>query len=91
MKNQVQVIDNISKSVLFETTFAKINEAYSFATLMEQEGLDISIVAPGLPETLIKCLSSDDRAMTEYKESLDQEISSHENDLGCTTCIPVKN
>lgn len=83
MKNQVQVIDNISQSVLFQTTLININQAYAFATLMEEEGLDISIVSEGLPETLIKCLGADENALKEYKESLEEEINSHEDCSGC--------
>ena len=39
--NLVRVIDNISGSVLFETTIEKMNEAYAFAAEMEEVGLDI--------------------------------------------------
>jgi hypothetical protein len=93
MSNQVQVIDNISNTILFATSLAKIAEAYSFATLMEEEGLDIRIEAAGLPETLIHSLGADKLELAEYKKSLDQEISFHKNDhevnLGCTVCFSV--
>ncbi len=74
-----------------ETSLEKINEAYSFAAMMEEEGLDIEVVAPGLAETLIKSLGADDHEIEEYKKSLDEEVESHEDDFGCAICPPPKN
>jgi predicted TIM-barrel fold metal-dependent hydrolase len=88
MKNLVQVIDNISKTVLFETSFDDIEKAYSFALQMEEEGLDIGIIAPGLPETLLRTLHGSNEVILEFKKSLEDEINSHETDLGCAVCLP---
>lgn len=90
MSNIVRVIDNISGSVLFETSVDKIAEAYSFATMMEEEGLDIKIIAPGLAETLISSLGANDTEIQEYKNGLDDEIEAHEDDFGCAICPPTK-
>jgi hypothetical protein len=91
MSYPVQVIDNISGTVLFKTSVEKISEAYSFATMMENEGLDISIIAPGLTETLIKSLGASESEMAEYKKSMSEEIEDHDFDLGCTLCPPKKS
>ncbi len=91
MSNLVRVIDNLSGTTLFETSLEKLDEAYAFAALMEKEGLDIKIVAPGLPETLITTLGADDQEIGEYKKGLDSEIASHEDDLGCAVCVPTKS
>lgn len=88
MSNQVRVIDNISGTVLFETSIEKISEAYSFAAMMEDEGLDIKIDAPGLAETLIKSLGADETEIAEYKKSMDNELLDHEDDFGCAICPP---
>lgn len=88
MSNLVRVIDNISEIVLFETSIEKIADAYSFAALMEEQGLDIRIDSPGLAETLIKSLGADDKEITEYKKSMDNEIDDH--DFGCAICPPDK-
>ena len=90
MSNQVRVIDNISGSILFETSLEKISDAYSFATMMEEEGLDIKIVAPGLAETLIQCLGANDTEIAEFKKSVDEEIENHVDDFGCSICPPPK-
>jgi hypothetical protein len=88
MSNQVRVIDNISGTVLFQTSLEKLSEAYSFAAMMEEEGLDIRIDAPGLTETLIKSLGASDAEILEYKKNLTDELESHIDDYGCTICPP---
>ncbi|MBC7537918.1 MAG: hypothetical protein H7281_03805 [Bacteriovorax sp.] len=90
MSNRVRVIDNISGTVLFETSIEKISEAYSFAAILEDEGLDIKIDSPGLAETLIKSLGADEAEIAEYKQSMDNELVDHEVDYGCTFCPPPK-
>lgn len=90
MSNTVRVIDNISGSTLFETTLEKIADAYSFAALMEKEGLDITIDAPGVTESLIVSLGANDQEIAEYKKSLDDETDSHNDDFGCGICLPKK-
>ncbi len=91
MSNQVQVIDNLSGSILFKTSIEKISEAYAFAAQMEEAGLDIKIIAPGVAETLIQSLGASDQEMAAYKQTLDEEIESHEDDLGCAICLPQKS
>ncbi|MFA6236543.1 MAG: hypothetical protein WC635_04370 [Bacteriovorax sp.] len=88
MSNSVRVIDNISGSVLFETTIEKISEAYGFAAMMEEAGLDIKIDSPGLAETLIKSLGANEAEIEEYKQSMDNEIEDHQDDSGCAICPP---
>ena len=91
MSNQVRVIDVLSQTTLFETSIEKIADAYSFSTQMEEAGLDIEIVAPGLAETLIRSLGADDSEITQYKQSLQNEIDEHdESDFGCGICLPEK-
>ena len=87
--NQVRVIDSISGTVLFETSIEKMADAYAFATMMEEAGLDIEIKSPGLAETLIKSLGADETEINQYKQSLQDEIDEHDDfDFGCSTCAP---
>ena len=89
MSNIVRVIDLISGTTLFQTTIEKMDDAYAFATQMEEVGLDIEIQAPGLAETLIKSLGADDSDILEYKQSLQEEIDDHDDsDFGCGICAP---
>jgi hypothetical protein len=91
MSNFVSIIDNISGTILFKTSIEKISDAYSFATMMENEGLDIRIEAPGLTETLIHSLGANKSEISEYNKSLEEEIEDHENDFGCMICPPNIN
>ncbi len=72
----------------------KIQDAYSFAALMEEEGLDIKIEAPGLSETLISSLGATSEEIAQYRQGLDSEISSHNDEFGdefgCALCPPKK-
>ena len=78
----------MSKTILFETTIEKISDAYSFATQMEEAGLDIEIIAPGLAETLIQSLGATTEEIKAYKQGLQDEIDDHDDsDLGCAVCI----
>lgn len=92
MSNQVRVIDSISGTTLFETSIEKIADAYTFATQMEEAGLDIEVVAPGLAETLIRSLGACDQEINEYKQTLQEEIDNHDDsDFGCAICPPASN
>ena len=92
MSNLVRVIDLISGTTLFETTIEKMDDAYAFATQMEEVGLDIEIKAPGLAETLIKSLGADDSQIQEFQQSLQDEIDGHDDsDFGCGICAPPSN
>jgi hypothetical protein len=89
MSNQVRVIDSLSKTVLFETSMDKISDAYSFATQMEEAGLDIEVIAPSLAETLIQSLGASDLEINKYKQSMQDEIDEHDDsDFGCAVCLP---
>lgn len=94
MSNLVRVIDNLSGSTLMETTMDKIQDAYSFAAMMEEEGLDIKIEAPSLSETLIASLGASEEEITKYKNGLEEEINSHNDEFGdefgCAICPPKK-
>jgi hypothetical protein len=91
MSNQVKVIDKLSGTTLFETSLEKIDDAYTFATQMEELGLDITIVAPGLAESLINSLGAKQDEIEEFKQSLVDEIENHEDDFGCSVCPPTKS
>lgn len=91
MSNQVRVIDSLSKTVLFETSIDNISEAYDFAAKMEEAGLDLEILAPGLAETLIQSLGATNEEIDEYKLGLEAEIDDHDtSDFGCAICPPTK-
>ena len=92
MSNLVRVIDLISGTTLFQTTIEKMDDAYAFATQMEEVGLDVEIKAPGLAETLIKSLGAGESEIRDFKQSLQDEIDEHDDsDNGCGICAPPRN
>lgn len=92
MASRVQVIDQISNQILFECSFEQIETAYQKAHEYEEMGLDVKINAPGLTETLIKSLGASEEEIQSYKNGLDDEISSHNDEFGdefgCAVCLP---
>lgn len=92
MSNQVLVIDALSRTTLYETSIEKIADAYAFAAQMEEHGLELEIITPGLAETLIRALGANEEELKTYRNSLNQEIDEHnENDFGCAVCPPEKS
>lgn len=89
MSNQVKVIDILSNTTLFETSIDKIEDAYAYAAQMEEFGLDLKIVAPGLAETLIQSLGATEEELQTYRQSLIDEIDDHDqSEYGCGICLP---
>ena len=91
MSNTVKVIDQVSKSILFETTIENMAAAYTFAEQMESAGLDIEILSPGLAETLIRSLGANENDIKSFTDSMNAEIDDHnEHDYSdsCAICPP---
>ena len=91
MSNTVKVIDQVSKSILFETTIENMAAAYTFAEQMEALGLDIEILSPGLAETLIRSLGANESDIQSFTDSLNAEIDEHNEDAyndSCAICPP---
>lgn len=85
MKNQVQVIDNISGSILYASSIDDIEKTYALCLELENEGLDIRIESQSLPETLIRSLNGTNEEVFEFKKSLEDEIMSHNE--SCISCL----
>jgi len=77
-KPKILVRDVQSQQILFECAITESEKAYKFATEMEEMGLDIEVVSPTLGETLSDSLGLSKEAQEEYKESLEEEMESHE-------------
>jgi len=92
MSTRVQVIDNLSGQVLFETSMENIDQAYLKASEYEEMGLDVKVSAPGLTESLISSLGASEEEINAYKSSLEAEINSHNDEFGdefgCALCPP---
>lgn len=97
MSNHVRVIDNISGSILLETSMEKLSDAYSFAALMEEQGLDIRIDTSAVTETLIKSLGASETEIALHKSNLSSDLIDHleykdvVEEFGCSICPTIKN
>lgn len=77
-KPKILVRDVQTQAVLFECAIEESEKAYQFAAEMEEMGLDIEVVSPTLGETLSNSLGLSKEAQEKYKESLEEEMDSHE-------------
>jgi hypothetical protein len=77
-KPKILVRDVQTQQILFECAINESEKAYQFAAEMEEMGLDIEVVSPTLGETLSNSLGLSREAQEQYKESLEEEMDSHE-------------
>lgn len=77
-KPKILVRDVGTQQVLFECPLTESEKAYQFAAEMEELGLDIEVVAPTLGDTLSSSLGLSREQQQEYKESLEEEMESHD-------------
>ncbi len=81
--SKAQVIEKQTQEVLFECEVSEIEKAYKYASDMEAIDLEVEVRAPGLPQTLIDQLGMDEAQSHKYRQSLKEEIESHEDDSCC--------
>lgn len=77
-KPKILVRDVQTQQVLFECAINESEKAYQFAAEMEEMGLDIEVVSPTLGETLSNSLGLSKEDQETYKQSLEEEMDSHE-------------
>ena len=91
MSSTVKLIDKSTNTVLFTCSIEEIEAAYKQAESYEQMGLDIDLIAPSAPETLIRSLGANGQDIDTLKDVLNDEIKSHiEEEVGCVICPPKK-
>lgn len=77
-KPKILVRDVQTQQILFECAITESEKAYQFAAEMEEMGLDIEVVSPTLGETLSNSLGLSKEDQETYKQSLEEEMDSHE-------------
>ena len=82
-KPKIQVRDIESQQVLFECDLHESERAWQFAAEMEELGLDIEVVNPTLGETLSHSLGVSKEDLEAYKQSMEEEIESHDDSGSC--------
>ncbi|MAE58592.1 MAG: hypothetical protein CME69_06905 [Halobacteriovorax sp.] len=88
MAQDVKLIDQMTGTELFSCDISEIEKAYAKAEEYEEMGLDVKLVAPSIPETLIKSLGAGESDINKLNETITEEIASHiEEEVGCVACL----
>jgi hypothetical protein len=94
MNTQVQIIDKESGQILYLAPIGELDLAYQKARDFEAMGLDIELITPSLTVSLISTLGASESEILEYKESLESELASHNenfgDEFGCAICPTTK-
>ena len=80
MSSVVKIIHIDSEEVLFTCTLDEVEKAYRMFDEYEKMGLEVKLIVPSTPETLIDQLSVTDEEKEVYRKSLHDEIDSHNED-----------
>jgi hypothetical protein len=78
LKNILRVVSPDGQ-VLFECSQDERERAYAFAKEMEALGIEVSLSAPSLPESLALELGMNDEEAAELRDELDEEVDSHDS------------
>lgn len=73
----VKILEVSEQTVLFECSMDDISSAYEYAKELEEMGIDIEIIAPSAPETLVISLGGEKEDLLELKENIEKEVSEH--------------
>lgn len=76
MENKIQVIDS-QMQILKEFSFEQLSDAYTYAEEMENLGIEISVIAPSLPETLLNSLGAKKGDTDKLRSEIEKELTSH--------------
>lgn len=82
-------IKDASGEILASYSLEDRDRAFEYAQTLEEMGLDISIVEPSLPESLILSLGANDQDTEILRREIDQEIDEH-NHPTCQNAPPTK-
>lgn len=71
------VVTDIENQVLFSCDITEMDKAFQFARQMEEMDVEVKVMVPSLPETLINALGSTPEDQEMLKESIDKELNDH--------------
>lgn len=74
----VKIIDNATGNVLYTCSVENIEKAYTEAANFEAYGLDVSIHAPTVTQTLAYSLGLPEQEQDIYQQSVLQELEDHD-------------
>lgn len=71
------VVTDSENQELFSCSIDEAEKAFQFARDMEALDIDVKIIAPSLPETLINAIGSTEADRLVLQKVIDEEISDH--------------
>ena len=71
------VVTDIENQELFSCGIEDIDKAFQFARQMEEMDIEVKVMAPSLPETLINALGSSEEDQEYLKKCIDDELADH--------------
>lgn len=78
MQTLIRLIERNSGDLLAEYQFDESDKAYNYASILEQEGLEVDIRFPTITETMANSLGVKGEREKEYEESIEEELSAHD-------------
>ena len=76
--SKITVIDVSSEKILFECHIDDSEQAFAFAAQMEEMGLEVSVIAPTITQSLCHSLGLDPESQEDYEESVVAELEDHD-------------
>ena len=83
MDSEVKIIHTESEEILFSCSLAEVDQAYKRFAEYEEMGLEVKLIVPTTAETLVNQLDVSEEDKKRFRESLSEEIDSHDDDSCC--------
>lgn len=85
MESKIKLLDSESQ-LLYEFPVDQVEAAYAKAKELEEMGIDVTLDAPSLPETLGDTLGMTSQDKKTLRAEIEEEIESHIDKPTCGGC-----
>ena len=85
MESKIKLLDSESQT-LYEYPVDQVEAAYAKAQELEEMGIEVTLDAPSLPETLGNTLGMSSEDQKKLRSEIEEEIDSHNEKPTCGGC-----
>lgn len=85
MESKIKLLDSESQT-LYEYPVDQVEAAYAKAQELEEMGIEVTLDAPSLPETLGNTLGMSSQDQEKLRAEIEEEIESHNEKPTCGGC-----
>jgi len=85
VESKIKLLDSESQ-ILYEFAPNEIDAAYAKAQELEEMGIEVTLDAPSLPETLGATLGMSAKDREKLKTEIEEEVESHNEKPTCGGC-----